>query len=122
MKIVIDNYRAKSRNQTITSHWRNYQKHRDELASLMNPYIKREMFKTPVTVTIEVYYKGKRHVDTSNIDDKIIVDGLMKCGVIKNDTAYENPEVIKRCYPESGEDKLVVTVEPKTPIDKSLVQ
>jgi len=35
MKILIANYRTPSRNKTITSHWRTYQKYRDEMSELI---------------------------------------------------------------------------------------
>lgn len=111
MIIEIPDYKVHSRNKTTTQHWRVYQNYRDSLKLLIMGYSKRVRFKKPVRVTIEAYFKGKRHIDTSNIDDKIIIDGLMDAKVIEDDTAYHNPEVVKRCYPKSGEDKLIIKVE-----------
>lgn len=111
MKIKIKDYKAKSRNMTATKHWTSYKRHRDELSLLIRSNSKRKMFDKPVVVIIKAYYKGKRHVDTSNIDDKIIIDGLMDAGILKDDRAYENPKVVKECYPESGKDKLEIIIK-----------
>lgn len=111
MEIKIPNYRALSRNMTNKKHWSHYVKQLKEVTELVSAYNHRKnIFTKPVVVEIEAYYKGKRHVDTSNLDDKIIVDSLMKVGLLKDDTAYDNPVVTKKVYPESGEDKLVITI------------
>lgn len=111
MKITIPNYRAKSRNKTITSHWRVYQKYRDEIAELIFAYSKGRLVIFPARVTMTAYFKGKRAIDTSNLDDKLILDGLMRSGILKNDTCIDNPEVIKRVIAESGKDELEIVVE-----------
>lgn len=111
MKLTIPQYRAMSRNMTNKRHWTHYVRQLKEVTELVSAYNHRaNVFTKPVVIEIEAYYKGKRHVDTSNLDDKIIVDAIMKVGLIKDDTAYENPRVIKSVYPESGEDKLVITI------------
>lgn len=110
MIITIPDYRTPSRNKTITSHWRTYQKYRDEMATLISAYATDHSEVCPAEVIIEAYYKGRRSVDTSNIDDKMIVDALMKVGILKDDTAYENPTVIKRVFPDSKKDELVILV------------
>ncbi|MFO8068448.1 MAG: hypothetical protein R6U02_00390 [Alkalibacterium sp.] len=110
-KIVIPDYRAKSRNKTAYRHWRTYQKYRDEIAELIMFYAKDKTEIDPARVTLEAYFKGRRVIDTSNLDDKLAVDGLMKAGILKDDTPFENPEIIKRVYPETGENKLVIMVE-----------
>lgn len=110
MIITIPNYRARSRNKTATSHWTVYMTHRNELAELIMAYSPQKSCLSPAVVVIEAYYEGKRHVDTSNIDDKMIIDGLMRAGILRDDTAYENPKVIKVCYPESGVDKLDIEI------------
>ena len=111
MKILIPNYRARSRNKTITSHWRNYQLHRDEAAALIMTYAKDRRPVFPARVTITGFFKGKRGIDTSNLDDKLIVDGLMRAGILENDTADHNPEVVKRIVLDSGKDELLIEVE-----------
>jgi len=111
MQITIPNYRAKSRNKTITSHWRVYQKYRDEIAELIFAYSKDRSVIFPAKVTITAYFKGKRAIDTSNIDDKLILDGLMAVKILKNDTCIENPEIVKRVISDSGKDELVILVE-----------
>ena len=108
--ITIPDFRAPSRNKTVTAHWRAYQQQRDDLCGLIRAYVKGAGVICPACVTIEAYYKGKVGVDTSNIDDKIIVDGLMHAGILENDTAKENPEVVKRAYLETGKNELVITV------------
>lgn len=113
IRITIPDYRTPSRNKTATSHWRTYQKYRNEMADLVTAYASEKYTISPATVTIEAYYKGRRSVDTSNIDDKMIVDALMLNGILKNDTCIENPEVIKKAYALTGEDKLVITVQEK---------
>lgn len=65
----------------------------------------------PAQITIQAFYKGKRGVDTSNLDDKIIVDAVMNIGIIEDDTARENPRVIKEVFLEAEENKLVITIE-----------
>lgn len=108
--IIIPDFRTPSRNMTATKHWRAYQQQRDDLCGLIRAYMRGEGVIYPACVTIEAYYKGKRGVDTSNLDDKIIVDGLMHAGILENDTAIENPKVIKQVYLETGKDELVITV------------
>ena len=80
------------------------------MADLIQAYATKRLQVSPAEVTIEAYYKGRRSVDTSNIDDKMIVDALMKVGILKDDTAYENPTVTKRVFPESKKDELVILV------------
>lgn len=109
--ITIPDYRTPSRNKTATKHWTQYKQQRDELAQMIMVYLDGEGVIYPAQVTIEAFYKGKRGVDTSNVDDKIIVDGLMHAGVLDDDTARENPVVIKKVYLESGENTLKITVE-----------
>ena len=111
MQIIIPNYRAKSRNKTITSHWRVYQKYRDEIAELIFAYSKDRSVIFPAKVTITAYFKGKRAIDTSNLDAKTILDGLMGSGILEDDTCIHNPEVILRVIAESGKDELVILVE-----------
>lgn len=112
MIITIPYYRAASRNSTNKKHWTKYYAQKQEVISLVRysmtekPYII-----SPAIVTIEAYYSGKRHVDTSNLDDKLYVDVLQEIGVLKDDTAYENPRVIKQVFPESKKDELVILVE-----------
>lgn len=120
MKITIPNYRAEGRNSTTKKHYRYYMQARDEVYELMRAYVSQDDLRQlakrgngdiwPARVTITAYYKGKRHVDTSNLDDKIFVDGLMHVGIIKDDDAYHNPEVTKRVIPEAGKDEVEVDI------------
>lgn len=112
MVITINDYRAKSRNQTTRQHWIHYRNQKIAFVSLLMTSLpdSLSLFTKPATVSISAYYKGKRHVDTSNLDDKIIVDGLIEVGILKDDRAFENPRVIKTVYPESGVDKVVIEV------------
>lgn len=112
MKIEIPNYRAKSRNQTITAHWRVYQKIRDEVNELMVATIgKRHKPIQPARITISAHYRGKRAIDTSNLDAKLWVDSIMHCGLLEDDTPDKNPEVILRSFQECGFDKVVIEIE-----------
>jgi Holliday junction resolvase RusA-like endonuclease len=110
IEILIPNYKTMSRNKTITSHWRTYQKYRNEIAQLIRVYTPRFEPMTNTTIEIIAYFKGKRAIDTSNIDDKIIIDGLMKVGIIKDDTPEYNHTVIKICEPLTGKDELLIRV------------
>lgn len=111
--ITLPDYRAKSRNKTITSHWRTYQKYRDEASEMVAAYTNYKKFRPiePAQVTISAFYKGKVGVDTSNIDDKLFVDALMHIGLLTNDTAKENPIVIKKAFLSYGENKVEIMVE-----------
>lgn len=109
MKIVIPNYRAPSRNKTITSHWRNYQRYRNEISEFVCCYLPEKKIITPARVIIEAHYKN-RSIDVSNIDDKLVIDGLMAAGVLPDDNFKHNPEVIKRVFNKSEDNKLVITV------------
>lgn len=80
------------------------------MLSLVRAYAGTIELVSPAVVVIEAYYKGKRGVDTSNIDDKHIVDALMGVGILKDDDPTENPEVIKRSYVESGVDRLDIFI------------
>lgn len=111
MIIIIPNYRAKSRNKTITSHWRNYSNARDEVVGYVKKYSSKIEVIEPAAVTIEAYYRGKIAVDTSNIDDKLFIDALQVIGVLTNDTPLQNPVVIKKAYLATGEDKVIIRVE-----------
>lgn len=118
MKITIPNYRARSRNKTATAHWRVYQLHRNEIAELIGTYTPSRECISPAVVTIEAFYM-QRPVDTTNVDDKIVVDGLMRAGILIDDKPQENPIVIKKCFVDAEEDKLVITVEKyEMPLDK----
>lgn len=114
MIITIPKYRCPSRNKTVTSHWRTYQRYRDEIAELIKAYKPRgpqQPFTRAVVVTITAFFKGKRHIDVSNIDDKLIIDGLMHAGIIEDDDAYHNRRVIKEVCLECGEDALTIEIE-----------
>lgn len=110
MKIIIPNYRAQSRNKTNKKHWTVYVKERREVAAFIMAYCTDRKPISPASVRIDAYYKAGRAVDTSNLDDKIIVDALMDIGILPDDTCVENPEVIKHCFKNTGEDKLVITI------------
>jgi Holliday junction resolvase RusA-like endonuclease len=84
---------------------------RKEVSSLVFSYAKKRFEINPARVSISAFYKGKRCIDTSNIDDKIFVDALMDVGILKDDTPLENPEVVKRAYSQVGEDYVVITIE-----------
>lgn len=111
MKIIIPNYRAQSRNGTITSHWRVYERERDAIALLIRYHATDRTQLLAANVTINAYFKGKRAIDTSNIDDKFILDGLMKAGILPDDSPSFNPMVIKRSIANSGKDELEIILE-----------
>lgn len=112
MIITIPDYRAASRNSTNKKHWTKYYEQKQEVIALVRYSMKEKPYIiSPAIVTIEAYYSGKRHVDTSNLDDKLYVDVLQDIGVLKDDTAFENPRVIKEVYPLSGKDELVISIE-----------
>lgn len=112
MTITIHNYRAPSRNKTAFRHWRTYKGARDEMAALLAAETGYKKFEPlhKVKVIIEAWYKGKRCVDTSNLDDKIIIDGLMHIGLLEDDNPKENPIVEKIVFSETGADLLKITV------------
>ena len=112
MIIEIPNYRAVSRNKTNKKHWSYYFKEKEAIKQFIMIFNKEEI-KTysNAKVVIKAYYKGKRHIDVSNLDDKAYIDILMEMGFFKDDNAYYIPVVEKYVYPESGEDKLVLSVE-----------
>lgn len=112
MTITIPNYRAKSRNGTITSHWRVYQRERDSIAALIRYYCKDRSKMAGANITIHAYFKGKRAIDTSNIDDKFILDGIMHAGILEDDSPEFNPVITKRSIPSSGKDELEIILEP----------
>lgn len=83
-----------------------------EVADLVRAYAVRvTTFTKPVKITITAYFKGKRHIDTSNIDDKTYVDALIHAKVIEDDNAYHNPVVIKEVCTDMTEDKLLIRIE-----------
>jgi len=51
----------------------------------------------PVRLTVSVWKTGGNW-DTSNIEQKAILDGLVHSGVIKDDTIKEAPEILLRGY------------------------
>lgn len=112
--ITIPNYRAKSRNQTNKKHWTNYHRHRTEVMELVRVYCKKPRTFECAKVTISAFYKGKRSIDPSNLDDKIFIDSLMRVGILKDDTIQENPVVVKQGFRECGFDKVVIKVEDYT--------
>lgn len=110
MRIVIPNYRARSRNHTTRKHWTVYRDHLDEATEFVRTYAPSRSVLSPARVVITAVFKS-RPIDTSNIDDKIIVDALMKVGILKDDKPSENPEVVKRSM--LGEsDHLIIDVLP----------
>lgn len=112
MRILIPNYRAKSRNGTITSHWRVYQRERDEIALLIRYHAKDRTQLPAADIVINAYFKGKRAIDSTNIDDKFIVDGIMKAGILSDDDPDHNPLVLKHSIPSSGKDELEIIFLP----------
>lgn len=112
MRILIPNYRARSRNGTITSHWRIYQRERDNMAILIRYHATDRIMIQAANVIINAYFKANRCIDTSNIDDKFILDGLMKAGILQDDSPKFNPTVTKSSIPNSGKDELEIIIEP----------
>lgn len=109
--ITIPNYRAKSRNQTITAHWRTYQKFRDEIANFMWGYAgSRRALPKNIAVYIRAYYAQNRAIDASNIDDKMFIDALMKIGLLTDDDPEHNPLVIKETKINTKQNKVEVIV------------
>lgn len=107
----IPDHRALSRNQIDRMHWSQYRlAKQDHVILVKSATQKRTPFKNPVSITIEAYYKGKVHVDTSNIDDKFWVDALMHVDILSDDNAICNPEVIKRSHYEAGKDEVVIKI------------
>lgn len=109
--ITIPNFKTPSRNKTATAHWTKYYRQKEEIAVFITSYAPRKKIISPSKVTIKAYFKGKRSIDTSNIDDKVIIDGLMRAGFLKDDCIEENPIVIKMAFNNSGEEKLVIEIE-----------
>lgn len=85
------------------------------MAQLIRAYCKDRTTIARARVSIYAYYKGKRAVDTSNLDDKFILDGLMGAGVLEDDDPAHNPEVFKTSIASSGKDELVIVVDPLPP-------
>jgi hypothetical protein len=111
MVIEIPNYRAVSRNKTNKKHWSYYFKEKEAIRQFIMIYNKEEIRPySNAKMTIKAYFKGKRHIDVFNIDDKIYSDILMEMGFFKDDNAYYIPVVEKYVYPESGEDKLQLLI------------
>mgnify|MGYP001603134527 CR=1 FL=1 len=111
MIITIPNYRCPSRNKTYHAHWRVAKNNTDEILELVKAYCKppKKPFEK-FAVYIIAYYKGKRHVDPSNIPAKEIIDGLRYAGVIKDDDAYHQKLLTVQVIPEIGEDCLSIEV------------
>jgi Holliday junction resolvase RusA-like endonuclease len=109
--ITIPNYITPSRNKTITKHWRTYMVYRDEIAELIKHYTPTKQLFERAIVTIYANYKDNRRRDVSNIDDKLIIDGLMHAKILKDDSSKENPCVVKWIKSNAGSNKLVVIVK-----------
>lgn len=112
VKIVIPNFRCPSRNATTRKHWTRYYAAKEEMFSLIKGYCKPP--KKPFDryrVVVEAYYKGKRHIDPSNIDTKLVCDALMNAKVVDDDNGYQNLSVEVMVKPEAGKDELVIVVE-----------
>lgn len=118
MQIIIPNYRTKSRNQTTRKHWIHYRQQLAEMTALvrfsasLEDRTRTPKYISPARVIIEAKFKGARGVDTSNIDDKIIIDALMEAGFLLDDDPSRNPEVVKRSQINTGVDELIISVLP----------
>ena len=111
MKITIPNYHCASRNQTNKGHWTKYVSAKDEVTSLISLYGRiKKTIDVPVLVVITAYFKKERHIDSTNIDDKIYVDALRYAGILKDDNYYYNPVVAKRVLINQGEDKVEIEI------------
>lgn len=88
-----------------------YQQYRDEISQLIRINSKRIPTYEQANITIQAHFKGARAIDTSNIDDKLIIDGLMHAGILTDDDPKNNPIVTKMSVPGSGVDKLMIIID-----------
>jgi Holliday junction resolvase RusA-like endonuclease len=65
---------------------------------------------TKCTVEYEIHYKGNRRHDNSNAFIKIYEDGLVRSGVIKDDSCDIINEISIRSYTGQKEDKILITI------------
>ena len=95
--IKIPNYRAPSRNETTRKHWAYYKQQRQEMSEMVLAALRGKRKPTPGRkyISIIAAYKNKP-VDPSNLDDKIICDCLIDCGVLADDSLKEISRVEKR--------------------------
>lgn len=111
MTITIPNYRAASRNKTTRKHWIAYYNQLKDIEKLIWGHCPRPVKQiSPAQVIIVAYYEKKRAVDVSNLDDKAIIDGLMKVGILKDDNPTENPEITKMVFANKGRNELHIIV------------
>lgn len=86
----IPNYKLPSRNKLYAGkHWSVRSKLAREIHKLVASYCpKKQMFKKRVDILVKAYYKGNYRRDSSNVDIKIIEDGLKGILIEDDDTRH----------------------------------
>lgn len=111
LTITIPNYKLPSRNKLYaSSHWRSRQKLAKEVHELVMAYSPKKLFKVPVNIRIDAYYKHKHRRDSDNVEAKLLIDGL--CGrVIQDDDPRYVHDVTTRSHIGSETNKVVIYVQ-----------
>jgi len=119
MKIEIDNRQALLWNQVIKQlarHWAIKKKMFDEWEEIVHWAVyqtknKPELpFKTPKTIKFEVWYKDKRRRDPDGVCIKILLDSLVKAGVLVDDSYKEIEEISIRLKVGQPIDKITINI------------
>lgn len=89
LTITVPNYKMPSRNKLYAGgHWSRRSKLAREVHKLVRSYAPSQMFTDRVDILVKAYYADNYRRDSSNVDIKIIEDGLKGKVIQDDDTRY----------------------------------
>ncbi|MAG44527.1 hypothetical protein CL633_01425 [bacterium] len=118
MKIEITQYKLPSWNTLYKgTHWTYRHKIAEEAHQLVYWAVKQQHskndfpYKKPVQIDYEIHYKAKRRRDVDNACVKILCDGLVLAGVLKDDSADFIPFITIKMILGQSTDKVVIKIK-----------
>lgn len=121
MKLILNQFKMPSWNEyNSRSHWAKAKKKNDEIYWLVYEAIKNSGYKDindllqnkKVKLIFEIHYKGNRRHDPDNSFLKPIIDGIVKCGLLRDDSTKEIKEIIIRARVGQKENKVIIDILP----------
>lgn len=117
MQIIIDNFKCPSWNTLYSSkHWTVRKKMADEIHQLVFYSVKQQIknikpFEKKVKIIFEIHYKDNRRHDPDNAAIKLILDGLVLAGLLKDDSTKEIKEISIRMKKGQLQNKIIINIK-----------
>lgn len=121
MKIIIERYKCPSWNDMQTAFWAKRGCARDELKNLVfctifatynrSEFKRRALgMKKPAGITVEAHFKSSRRRDPDNLYVKPILDGIVKAGLLPDDSGEFIGSVTLIAKVKMPSDKIIISI------------